>query len=201
MLLDPWGWGAAGQGQELQGGPFAALQCGGWSLDMGSQAPADAEESSALDPSISHAETSSTGVLSQSPPHPPPTSLTPPRSVALKTLGTSPLSAQPRFSLSCQYLLVTSHCHRQLVSPTSGSLPNTACAPEPTRPGATSMRGSRLPSAERRSRVGILLPQEVLGGAASFCTRAGLQGSPPHHTEGRPHSTLTPLCPGQPWKP
>lgn len=44
------------------------LQCGGWSLDMGSQAPADAEESSALDPSISHAETSSTGVLSQSPP-------------------------------------------------------------------------------------------------------------------------------------
>lgn len=117
----------------------------------------------------------------ESSPNPrPPTSLTLPTSVALKTLGTGPLSAQPRFSLSCQYLLVTSHCHRQLVSSTSGSLPNTACAPEPARPGATSMRGSRLPSAERRSRAGILLPQEVLGGAASFCTRAGLQGYPPH---------------------
>ena len=123
-----------------------------------------------------------------------------PPGAGLYRLGTGPLSAQPRFSLSCQYLLVASHCHRQLVSPTSGSPPNVACAPEPARPGAASMRGHWLPSAEQRSRAGIFLPQEALGGAVSLCTRAGLQGSPPH-TEGHPHSTLTPLCPGQPWKP
>lgn len=147
-----------------------------------------------LDPSISHAETSSTGVLSQSPPTP--TSLTPPRSVALKTLGTSPLSAQPRFSLSCQYLLVTSHCHRQLVSPTSGSLPNTACAPEPTRPGATSMRGSRLPSAGGEAGWASSCPRRCWRGCLLLHT-CGAAGSP-HHTEGRPPPHLAPLCPGQP---
>ena len=154
----PRSGGAADQGQELQGGPLVALQCGGRSLDMGFQTPADGEDSSTLDPSISHAETSSARVLSRAPP---PISLTSPRSGALQTLGTGPLSAQPRFSLSCQYLLVTSHCHRQLISPASGSPPNAASAPEPARPGATSMRGHWLPSAEWRSRAGIFLPQEA----------------------------------------
>lgn len=72
--------------------PLVALQCGGRSLDTGSQTPADGEDSSALDPSISHTETSSAGVLSRAPP---PISLTPPRSRALQTLGTGPLSASP----------------------------------------------------------------------------------------------------------
>ena len=196
-VVGPPGAGALRPGAGAPRRPLVALQCGGRSLDTGPQTPADGEDSSALDPSISHTETSSAGVLSRAPP---PISLTPPRCRALQTLGTGPLSAQPRFSLSCQYLLVASHCHRQLVSPTSGSPPNVACAPEPARPGAASMRGHWLPSAEQRSRAGIFLPQKALGGAVSLCTRAGLQGSPPH-TEGHPHSTLTPLCPGQPWKP
>lgn len=197
-VVGPLGSGGCRPGAGAPRRPLCSTKCGGWSLDIGSQTPADGEDSSTLDSTISQAGTSSMGVLSQSPP---PISVTPAHQVR-GSKDWAPVLSLPSPGSLCagQCLLVASHCHRQLVSPTSGSLPNAACAPEPARPGAPSVRGHWLPSAKRRSQASILLLQEALGGAVSFCTCVGLQGCPPH-TEGHPHSTLTPLCPGQPWKP
>lgn len=136
---------------------------------------------------------------------PPPTSApTPPlphspRSVVLKTGHQSSLSPA-QVLLSCQYLLVTSHCHRQLVSsnlrfpsPTQPVLPN------PPGLGPPPCEAAGCPALSGEAGWASSCPRRCWEGAASSAHVRGCR-VPPHHTEGRPHSTL-PLCPGQPWKP
>lgn len=180
VLLASLGAGGRRPGAGAPRRPLRSTKCGGWSLDIGSQTPADGGGySSALDSSISHAGTSSVRVLSQSPP---PISLTPaPQVRGCKDWALVLSLPSPGSLCAGQCLLVASHCHRQLVSPTSGSLPNSACAPEPARPGAPSMRGHWLPSAKQRSQTGIPLTQEALGGAVSLLHTCRAAGVPSPH--------------------